>query len=297
MFRSIKKIISVLVLGASAFTLFSCASGKSDSKKSDKEILVVSFGTSYNESRELTIGAIENSIRKAFPDYKVERAFTSEIIIKKLMKRDGLAIDNVKEAMDKAVENGVKTLIVQPTHLMDGLEYNDIVNEVKEYESKIEKIVIASPLLFSDDDFVSVAKATAKRTESYVDGKTAVCFMGHGTEAASNGVYSKMQEVFNGLGYEDYYVGTVEAFPALEDVMEKLSAAGKYSRVVLEPLMVVSGDHANNDMAGDEDDSWKSILVAAGYNVECILEGLGQNADVQKIYVAHTKAAIDSISK
>lgn len=297
MFRFIKKIISVLVLGASAFTLFSCTSGKINSVSQDKEILVVSFGTSYNESRELTIGAIENSIRKSFPDYKVERAFTSEIIIKKIRNRDGIVIDSVKEAMDRAVENGIKTLVVQPTHLMDGLEYNDIVNEVREYESKIEKIVIAAPLLSGDDDFVSVAKAVAGRTERFVDGKTAVCFMGHGTEAASNGVYSKMQDVFIGLGCEDYYVGTVEASPTLDDVMKKISATGKYSRVVLEPLMVVSGDHANNDMAGDEDDSWKSILEAEGYKVECILEGLGQNADVQKIYVAHTKAAIDSISK
>ena len=258
----------------------------------EKELLVVSFGTSFNDSRRLTIGAIEKDLQEAFPDYSVRRAFTSQIIIDHVKERDGEVIDNVTEALDRAVANGVKTLVVQPTHLMHGFEYNDLVNEIANYADAFEKIVISEPLLNTDEDFQKVAEAVTARTKEYDDGETAICFMGHGTEADSNGVYAKMQELITSLGYENYYVGTVEATPSLEDVLA-LVQAGEYKKVVLEPLMVVAGDHANNDMAGDEEDSWKSVFEAAGYEVECILEGLGQNADVRAIYVEHCKEAVE----
>lgn len=262
----------------------------------DQAILVVSFGTSYNESRDITIGAIEGAIEKAFPNYDVRRAFTSQIIIDKLEERDGLEIDNVGEALDRAVEDGVKTLVVQPTHLMDGLEYNDVVDEIAEYADQFEKVVIGEPLLTSDEDFKDVAKAITEATAEYDNGENAICFMGHGTEAESNEIYAKLQDVLTEEGYENYFIGTVEAEPTLEDVLNQVKE-GEYKKVVLEPLMVVAGDHANNDMAGDEEGSWKTEFESAGYEVECLIKGLGEIDAIQQMYVAHTQSAIDSLSK
>ncbi len=263
----------------------------------DAAVLVVSFGTSYNDSRDITIGAIEKAIADAYPEYDVRRAFTSQIIIDKLKERDGLEIDNVTEALDRAVEDGIRTLVVQPTHLMNGFEYTDLVDELKNYEEKFDKVVVADPLLTSDNDFETVINAITEKMNSYDDGETAIIFMGHGTEAESNEVYAKMQDKLTEAGYENYYIGTVEATPSLDDVIAKLKEKGTYKKVVLEPLMVVAGDHANNDMAGDEDDSWKTVLTNEGFEVECLLEGLGQVPAIQDIYVAHTKTAIDSIGE
>lgn len=273
------------------------APAKDETAEENQVILVVSFGTSYNESRDLTIGAIENAIADEFPEYEVRRAFTSQIIIDKLAERDGLVIDNVEEALDRAAADGVTTLVVQPTHLMDGFEYTDLANALEDYESQFETVVLARPLLTSDADFEAVADAITSRTAEYDDGETAICFMGHGTEAESNSIYPKLQEVLTDNGCDNYFIGTVEAEPSLDDVLAAVGENGGYKRVVLEPLMVVSGDHATNDMAGDEDDSWKSCFEAEGYEVECILEGLGQNEDIQQIYVSHTQDAIDSIAK
>ena len=262
-----------------------------DAAKADTAILVVSFGTSYNDSREATIGAVEKAIADANPQYEVRRAFTSQIIIDKLAERDNIQIDNVTQALDRAVADGIKKLVVQPTHLMNGFEYNDLKAELAKYEGNFDQIVLGEPLLTSDEDYEAVIKAITDRTKDYDDGTTAIVFMGHGTEADSNAVYAKMQEKITADGFANYYIGTVEATPSLDDVIAALEGKG-YTRVVLEPLMVVAGDHANNDMAGDEEDSWKSILTAKGYNVECILEGLGQNAAVQAIYVQHVAAAV-----
>ncbi len=258
----------------------------------EKELLVVSFGTSYNDSRRLTIGAIENALEEAFPDFSVRRAFTSQIIIDHVFSRDGEVIDNVSQALDRAVENGVKTLVVQPTHLMHGFEYNDLIKELLTYADAFEAITVAEPLLTNEEDFALVAEAVVKATESYDDGETAICFMGHGTEAESNAVYAKMQEVMKAGGHENIFIGTVEATPSVEDVLA-LVQAGNYKKVVLRPLMIVAGDHANNDMAGDDADSWKSIFEAAGYEVTCVVEGLGQLEEVQQIFVQHTREVLE----
>lgn len=262
----------------------------------EKELMVLSFGTSYNDSRRLTIGAIENDLEKAFPDYSVRRGFTANIIIDHVQRRDGILIDDVDAALNRAVDNGVKTLVVQPTHLMHGLEYDELVEAVSGYADAFDQVVFGEPLLSSDEDFSRVEKAITEWTAEYDDGETAICFMGHGTEADSNEVYQKMQDLLTADGYENYFVGTVEAEPSLEDVLAAVQA-GNYKRVVLEPLMVVAGDHANNDMAGDEEDSWKTAFEAAGYEVKCLLRGLGENEAIREIYVEHAQAAMDSLEK
>lgn len=262
----------------------------------EDELLVVSFGTSYNDNRRLTVGAIEDAMEKAFPDYSVRRGFTSQIIIDHVKSRDNVAIDNVGQALERAEKNGVRNLVIQPTHLMDGLEYTDLVNEVAEYSDAFEKVAIGKPLLTTDDDFNAVMKAITEATVGYDDGETAICFMGHGTEADSNHVYAKMQDMLADAGYKNYYVGTVEAEPSLEDVLAKVKE-GSYKKVVLEPLMIVAGDHANNDMAGDEEDSWKTAFKGAGYEVTCLVRGLGEMEAIQQLFVEHAQAAVDSLSK
>ena len=257
----------------------------------EKELLVVSFGTSFNDSRRLTVGAIEKALQEAYPDWSVRRAFTSQIIIDHLAKRDGEIIDNVHDALERAIRNGVKILVVQPTHLMDGFEYNDLKKELAAYVDAFDQIVLGDALLTIDRDFDMVAEAIVEATAAYDDGETAVCFMGHGTEAASNSVYAKMQTVLSEAGCEHYYIGTVEAEPSLEDVLESVKA-GSYKRVVLRPLMIVAGDHANNDMAGDEADSWKSVFEAAGYEVSCVVEGLGQLPAIRQLIVEHAGEAM-----
>lgn len=262
----------------------------------ENELLVVSFGTSYNDNRRLTIGAIEEAMEKAFPEYDVRRGFTSQIIIDHVKSRDKISIDNVGEALDRAADNGVKKLVIQPTHLMNGLEYMDLVNEAAEYSDAFEKIAVGEPLLTTDEDFKTVMEAITRATAVYDDGETAICFMGHGTEADSNQVYAKLQEMLAAAGHENYFVGTVEAEPTLLDVMEKVQA-GAYKRVVLEPLMIVAGDHANNDMAGDEEGSWKKSFEDAGYQVVCLVNGLGEMEEIQQLLVEHAQAAMDSLTK
>ena len=279
----------------------------------EKELLVVSFGTSFNDSRVEDIKGIEDALAEAFPDWSVRRAFTAQIIINHIQARDGEKIDNMEQALDRAVANGVKTLVVQPTHLMHGAEYDEMCEALEEYKDKIETIVVAEPMLGEvgsdatviNADKEAVAKAVVaaaleeagyESTEKAAEDSTAFVFMGHGTAHVAKVTYSQMQTQMQNLGYENVFIGTVEGEPeetACENVIEAVKAAG-YTKVVLRPLMVVAGDHANNDMAGSDDDSWKTMFEAAGLDVTCQISGLGRIADVEQLYVAHTQAAMDS---
>lgn len=278
----------------------------------ENEILVVSFGTSFNDSRVADIGGVEKAIAAAYPDWSVRRAFTAQIIINHIQARDEEKIDNMQQALDRAVANGVKNLVVQPTHLMHGAEYDELTEAVNEYADKFESVKIAEPLLGEvgadasavNRDKETVAKAItaeAVKTAGFdsidaaADDSTAFVFMGHGTSHTAKVTYSQMQTQMDKLGYKNVFIGTVEGEPeetACENIIEAVKEAG-YKKVILRPLMVVAGDHANNDMAGDEEDSWKSMFKASGAfdSVDCQIAGLGEIADVQAIYVAHTSEA------
>jgi len=259
-----------------------------------KELLVVSFGTSFNDSRVATIKAVEDAMESAFPGWSVRRGFTANIIIEHIYRRDGELIDDVKEALDRAKANGVEELLVQPTHLMNGYEYGDLVEVLKDYAGDFKSIKIGDPLLTTNDDFSKVADAMVKAPAEFVkDDKTAVCYMGHGTSADSNSVYDKMQKVLTDKGHDNYFVGTVESEPTAEDLVKLVKEAG-YTKVVLRPMMIVAGDHANNDMADPDDpESWYSVFKAAGLEVIPDVRGLGELKEIQDLLVAHAKAAKD----
>ena len=282
----------------------------------ENELLVVSFGTSFNDSRAEDVKGIEDALAEAYPDWSVRRAFTAQIIINHVEARDDEVIDNMQQALDRAVENGVKNLVVQPTHLMHGAEYDEMTEAINGYKDKFESVAIAEPMLGEvgddatviNDDKKAVAQAitdTACKEAGFdsmdaaAEAGTAFVFMGHGTSHTANVTYDQMQTQMEDLGFKNAFIGTVEGEPedtACDKVIEKVKEAG-YKNVVLRPLMVVAGDHANNDMAGDEEDSWKSQFVASGNfdKVDCQIEGLGRIEAVEKLYVEHTKAAIDSL--
>ena len=283
----------------------------------ENELLVVSFGTSFNDSRVADIKGIEDALQEAYPDWSVRRAFTAQIIINHVQARDGEKIDNMQQALDRAVANGVKNLVVQPTHLMHGAEYDEMNEMLDQYRDKFETIAVAEPLLGEvgsdatviNEDKEAVAKAITAAAvkdagfdslDAAAAEKTAFVFMGHGTSHTAKVSYSQMQTTMQTLGYDNVFIGTVEGEPeetACENVIEAVKAAG-YTKVVLRPLMVVAGDHANNDMAGSDDDSWLSMFNASGAfeSVDCQIAGLGEIADIQQLYIAHTKAAIDSLN-
>ena len=280
----------------------------------ENEILVVSFGTSFNDSRVADIKGIEDALAKAYPDWSVRRAFTAQIIINHVQARDDEAIDNMDQALQRAVDNGVKNLVVQPTHLMHGAEYDEMVEAIDQYKDKFESVAIAEPMLGEvgedatviNDDKKAVAEALVDAAvkeagfdsiDAAAEDGTAFVFMGHGTSHTANVTYDQMQTQMEDLGYKNVFIGTVEGKPedtACEAVIDKVKEAG-YKKVVLRPLMVVAGDHANNDMAGDDEDSWKSQFEASGAfdSIDCQIEGLGRIPAVEDLYVAHTKAAMD----
>lgn len=255
-----------------------------------KVILVVSFGTSYNDTRDATIGAVEKAIQDAYSDYEVRRAFTSQIIIDKLKKRDNLVIDNVTEAMERLVADGVGTVICQPTHIMNGFEYDDMMREVGAYAEHFETLRFGKPLLTSTQDYKDIVAAITK--EFSVPEGSALVMMGHGTEHFANSTYAALSYHLVDNGIQNVFIGTVEGYPDFEDTLRNVKAAG-VSKVILTPLMVVSGDHANNDMAGDEEGSWKTRFKAEGYQVEPVLKGLGEYDSIRAMYVAHVGAAIN----
>ena len=282
----------------------------------EKELLVVSFGTSFNASRAADIGGVEKALQAANPDWSVRRAFTAQIIINHVQARDDEKIDNVDQALERAVDNGVKNLVVQPTHLMHGAEYDELVETLDNYKDKFETVTVAEPMLGEvgsdatviNEDKAKVAEAItaeAVKTAGYdsldaakEDG-TAFVFMGHGTSHSAKVSYSQMAAQMKDLSYDNVFIGTVEGEPeetACENVIEAVKEAG-YTKVVLRPLMVVAGDHANNDMAGDDEDSWKSQFTASGYfdSVDTQISGLGRIEAIQQIYIDHTKDAIDSL--
>ncbi|HXK78278.1 MAG TPA: sirohydrochlorin cobaltochelatase [Oscillospiraceae bacterium] len=263
-----------------------------ESAAAEKVILMVSFGTSYNDSRALTIDAIEAAVAEAYPDWEVRRAFTAQTIIDKLATRDGTEIDNVTEAMDKLVADGVKEVVVQPTHIMNGFEYDDVVAEVTPYADQFDFFAVGDPLLTSEEDYEYVIDAVMSTIPEAGSTDTAVVFMGHGTEHYANATYSELEHMMHDEGYENVFVGTVEGYPTIDNVIAEVTAYGA-TKVVLYPFMVVAGDHANNDMAGDESDSWKTAFTNAGFEVECRIEGLGQNEAVQQRYLTHIQEAID----
>lgn len=261
----------------------------------DRELVAVSCGTSCRDNRRITIGAIEQALEDAFgSEYAVRRCFTSRSIIGLIKRREGVAIDYVTDALERAAANGVRTLVLQPTHLLDGLEYSSVVNALAEYAGFFEQAAIGRPLLDSEQDYQAVMAAIMELMEVYDDGETAICFMGHGTKTGANAAYERMQRLLAENGCSNYYIGTVEAAPGLEDVLAKIQEKD-YRRVVLRPFMIVAGDHANNCMAGDGEDSWKSRFTAAGYEVICVVEGLGGIPAIRDIFVKHAQAAIDSL--
>lgn len=282
----------------------------------ENELLVVSFGTSYNDSRTEDIKGIEDALQEAYPDWSVRRAFTAQIIINHIQSRDGEAIDNMQQALDRAVENGVKNLVVQPTHLMHGAEYDEMMEALDEYQDKFESVAVAEPMLgeVGDDaavineDKAAVAQAAAdaavkeagyENMDAAAEDGTAFVFLGHGTSHTAKVSYSQMQTQMNELGYTNAFIGTVEGEPeetACEALIDAVKEAG-YKKVVLRPLMVVAGDHANNDMAGSEEDSWKSMFEESGNfdSVETQIAGLGRIDAIQELFVEHTQTAIDSL--
>ncbi len=296
----------------------------------EKELLVVSFGTSFNDSRVNDIGGVEKALQEAYPDWSVRRAFTAQIIINHIWARDGEVIDNVDQALQRAVDNGVKQLVIQPTHLMHGAEYDELMESVDQYKDKFESVEVAEPLLGevgADASTINADKEAAAKAvvaeaakvagfdsvEAMDQDGTALVLMGHGTSHEANVTYDQLQEQMKQLGYKNVFIGTVEGNPAdtaLPEVKKAVEAAG-YTKVIIRPMMVVAGDHANNDMAADEEGSWyygfvnggefevegadEPVDIGAGFgadNVTCQIEGLGRIADIQKMYVEHAGAVI-----
>jgi len=280
----------------------------------ENELLVVSFGTSFNDSRATDIKGIEDALQEAYPDWSVRRAFTAQIIINHVYARDGEQIDNVDQALQRAVDNGVKNLVIQPTHLMHGAEYDELMDAVNEYADQFETVVVAEPLLGEVGDDATAVNEDKQAVAQYVvaaavdssdydsldamaDDGTALVLMGHGTSHEANISYTQMQSEMEDLGYDNVFIGTVEGEPegtSCEEVIDKVHDAG-YTNVILRPLMVVAGDHANNDMAGLDDDSWLSMFEASGYfdSVEVQIEGMGRIPDIEEIYISHTGAAMN----
>lgn len=254
----------------------------------EKGILVVSFGTSHLDTMKKTISVIEQEISERFQEYRVYRAFTSGMIIRKLKRTENLAVDTVQEALNRMKEDGIEDVIVQPTHIINGVEYDRMMKDLMENMFLFRRIRVGKPLLSSVDDYKKSIHAVMAETQ--LEDDEVLVLMGHGTDHHANSAYPTLEYTFHALGYNQVLVGTVESFPELKNVMAKLEISGK-KKVVLMPFMLVAGDHAKNDMAGEED-SWKSELEDAGYEVRVIMKGLGEFEGIRKIFTEHLEEEI-----
>lgn len=257
-------------------------------------LLVVSFGTSHHDTLEKTIAAIETDMARAFPEWEVRRAFTSGMIIRKLNQRDGIAIDTVEKALARLVVEDFDSVVIQPTHVMNGEEYDKLAAQAAPYAKQFKRFALGAPLLTSMEDYKAAVPAVLSELPR-AEGEHALVLMGHGTEHFANAAYATMEYVFHDLGHKNVFLGTVEGYPELDQVMDRLAERGIRS-VTLAPLMVVAGDHAKNDMAGPEEDSWKNRLEAAGYEVDCVIRGVGEFPAIRERFVAHAADAMESIS-
>lgn len=258
--------------------------------QNSRVILVVSFGTSCDKSRETAIGGIERKIAEEFPQCEIRRAFTSSVIINKLRERDGIETDSVEQALEKLLTDGFRYVTVQPTHIINGIENDKMTEILSSYTNKFESLRIGKPLLSSDDDFQKIINIFSERVKRLAESETAAVFMGHGTEHSVNSVYTALEERFRSCGCDNVFVGTVEAKPGLDEVIKKVMAGG-YKKAVLMPFMVVCGDHVSNDMAGSGQDSWKSSFIKKGLKVECIMKGLGEYPEIQRMFAEHARNA------
>lgn len=260
---------------------------KADTGK--KALLVVSFGTSFGRTREKTIDRIEKDLAEAFPDYRTYRAWTSKMIITKILRRDGIKIPTVKEAMEQILADGISEILVQPTHLVNGIENDQMKEDVRSLESAFTSISFGEPLLSGTEDQEKAIQAVMAEFTELTE-KQALVFMGHGTTHYANSVYAALDYMMKDLGYSNAFLGTVEAYPSFDTLMKKVGEL-RPEKVLLAPFMVVAGDHAIHDMSGEDEDSWRSRFEAAGFNVECIMKGLGEYPGIRKLYIEHAKTA------
>lgn len=287
------KKLSLFLAFILCFAVMTGCAQKASTDPAKKAILVVSFGTSYADTRELTIEATENRFKEEFPEYDIVRAFTAQTIIDILKDRDNIEVFNVEEALNDLKENKYSSVIIQPLHVMNGAEYDDVVEVANKFveEEAFDELKIASPLLTSTEDYKETVAALKGQLPELKDNE-AVVFMGHGTHHFANATYAAMEYTFQDLGHKNVFIGTVEGYPELDQVMSRLKE-NNIEKVTLMPFMLVAGDHANNDMGGDEDDSWKTVLKKAGYEVEVYMHGLGESKGVQDIYIKHAHEAIE----
>ncbi len=257
-----------------------------------KALLVISFGTTFNDTREKTIDRIEEDLRKAFPDRKFYRAWTSGFIRKKLLSRDGTEIDGPEEAFERMKADGVTDVIVQPTHIIMGAEFGKIIRTVKDASQKIEKVSMGLPLLCTEEDMEETVNGIISHFDD-IDDK-ALILMGHGSPGGPNDIYVRLEETFHKMGHDNVFIGTVEAEPGLDDMVSAAEKCGR-KHVVLAPLLVVAGDHATNDLAGDEPDSWKSVFKSKGFEVTCVVKGLGEYEEIRQIFIRHAKETTESV--
>ena len=264
-----------------------------ENTRNGKAVLVVSFGTSYPQTREKTIDKIEEEIHLAYPEFALYRAWTSKMIIRKLWERDGVHIPTVLEAMEQMKADGIREVVIQPTHVLNGIENEQMIRDAAAFEADFDRILLGAPLLTSQEDNERVIRTVLE--DAHLNEEDALVFMGHGTSHFANSIYAALDYQFKDMGYPNVFMGTVEAYPSMESLM-KLVCQRAPRRVILAPFMIVAGDHAANDLSGEED-SWKTMFEDAGFQVECRLKGLGEYPGIRRIFVDHIREALSKKEK